>query len=380
MGARGAAADHLPRAARSCSTSAPAGAAAACARPRSSSSRSRAAESEELDRRALADGQRSPRPRAQPCSTKTEGNPLFVEETMRMLAERRRRAGVERIPDTLQALIAARIDRLRRREKALLQRAAVIGRIFWHGAIEHLSPELEALDVAARRPAAPRLRRSRSRARSISGETAFRFKHVLIREVAYAGLTKSARAEHHARFAEWLKERAGDELLEIRAYHLDHAASLLAELDGAAAGGARRARPPRRSRRPAGARSPARRTAPRAQLLAARGRARADARAAATWPPARRGGSATCRRSRVEMEEVLRRRDRRRRPLDEGKALTALAEVVAAARRRRRRPRGADRPGARRPGARRLDRPLRRAPRERHDRLDVRRPGRGASG
>ena len=56
---------------------------------------------------------------------------------------------------------------------------------------------------------------------------------MLIRDVAYASLTKSARAKHHATFAEWLRERAGDELLEIRAHHLDHAASLLAELDGA---------------------------------------------------------------------------------------------------------------------------------------------------
>ena len=68
---------------------------------------------------------------------------------------------------------------------------------------------------------------------SLSDETAYRFKHVLIREVAYSGLSKSARAEYHGRFAEWLAERTGDELLEIRAYHLDHAASLLAELDGA---------------------------------------------------------------------------------------------------------------------------------------------------
>ena len=68
---------------------------------------------------------------------------------------------------------------------------------------------------------------------SLSNETAYRFKHVLIRDVAYSSLTKSARAGHHARFAEWLGERAGDELLEIRAHHLDHAASLLADLDGA---------------------------------------------------------------------------------------------------------------------------------------------------
>src|SRR5213078_4156002 len=54
----------------------------------------------------------------------------------------------------------------------------------------------------------------------------------LIREVAYGSVSKSARADHHAAFAEWLKERAGDELLEIRAYHLDHAAKLTAELNG----------------------------------------------------------------------------------------------------------------------------------------------------
>src|SRR5678815_5936575 len=55
-----------------------------------------------------------------------------------------------------------------------------------------------------------------------------------IREVAYSGLSKSARAEHHARFAEWREERAGEELLEIRAFHLDRATALLAELDGTA--------------------------------------------------------------------------------------------------------------------------------------------------
>ena len=56
---------------------------------------------------------------------------------------------------------------------------------------------------------------------------------MLIREVAYSGLSKQSRAQQHRRFAEWLKERAGEELLEIRAYHLDQAASLLTELDGA---------------------------------------------------------------------------------------------------------------------------------------------------
>ncbi|HEX9351809.1 MAG TPA: AAA family ATPase [Gaiellaceae bacterium] len=162
---------------------------------------------------------------------KTGGNPLFLEEVMLTVAECGEEQAAAGIPDTLQALIAARIDRLAPASKAMLQRASVIGRSFWAGALEHLSSgesveetleDLQLRDLV--------VQQSRS---SLSNETAYRFKHVLIRDVAYASLTKSARASHHARFAEWLGERAGDELLEIRAHHLDHAASLLADLDGA---------------------------------------------------------------------------------------------------------------------------------------------------
>jgi class 3 adenylate cyclase/tetratricopeptide (TPR) repeat protein len=163
---------------------------------------------------------------------KTEGNPLFVEETVRMLIEEGVDGVPSRIPDTLQALIAARIDRLPLEHKTVLRRAAVIGRIFWEGAIVDLCEELggvsELLEELVLRDFLSREERS-----SISGETAYRFKHVLIREVAYAGLAKEARAALHRRFAGWLRERAGEELLEIRAYHLDHAATLVAELDGA---------------------------------------------------------------------------------------------------------------------------------------------------
>ncbi len=163
---------------------------------------------------------------------KTEGNPLFVEETVRMLAEANG-SRVDRIPDTLQALIAARIDHLPPGEKSVLQRAAVIGRSFWAGAVAYLGgdedDELEPLldDLLLREFV---LTEPRS---TISGEDAYRFKHVLIREVAYSGLSKTARASHHRRFAEWLGDRAREELLEVRAYHLDQAAALLAELDGA---------------------------------------------------------------------------------------------------------------------------------------------------
>jgi class 3 adenylate cyclase/tetratricopeptide (TPR) repeat protein len=162
---------------------------------------------------------------------KSEGNPLFVEETVRMFAERPR-AG-ERVPDTLQALIAARIDRLPPAQRVALQRASVMGRIFMRGALVHLSPDIDDIEHSLEELLLRDLVVRESRA-SISGEQAYKFKHVLIREVAYSALAKSARADLHQAFAEWLAERAGDELLEIRAFHLDQASLLLAELDGAA--------------------------------------------------------------------------------------------------------------------------------------------------
>jgi class 3 adenylate cyclase/tetratricopeptide (TPR) repeat protein len=178
---------------------------------------------------ALLDGELGSGAR-QALLDKTEGNPLFVEETVRMLSEANG-AGIERIPDTLQALIAARIDHLPPGGKELLQGAAVMGRIFWKGALGDLvlegtdiDPLLE--DLHLREFVLPEARST------ISGEDAFKFKHVLIREVAYGGLSKAARAGYHQRFAEWLRKRAGEELLEVRAYHLDHATALLAELDG----------------------------------------------------------------------------------------------------------------------------------------------------
>jgi tetratricopeptide (TPR) repeat protein len=164
---------------------------------------------------------------------RAEGNPLFVEETIRMLIESGSGNGsADRVPDTLQALIAARIDHLDPAAKTLLQRASVVGRVFWRGALEYLSPDVEGhealLDDLLQREFL--LREPRS---SISGETAYRFKHALIREVAYTGLAKLARAQYHARFAEWLAERTGEELVEIRAYHLDQAVEFLTELEGA---------------------------------------------------------------------------------------------------------------------------------------------------
>ncbi len=185
-----------------------------------------------LSQLAGAAGER-PMSLPQEALDRAEGNPLFVEETIRMLLE----SGVgngspDRVPDTLQALIAARIDHLDPDAKTLLQRGAVVGRVFWRGALEHLAPDVdgydELLDDLLQREFL--LREPRS---SISGETAYRFKHALIREVAYTGMAKLSRAQYHARFAGWLAERTGEELVEIRAYHLDQAVEFLTELEGA---------------------------------------------------------------------------------------------------------------------------------------------------
>jgi class 3 adenylate cyclase/tetratricopeptide (TPR) repeat protein len=159
---------------------------------------------------------------------RSEGNPLFLEEIAHALRDGR---GIEGIPDTVQALIAARIDALDTDEKQVLQSAALVGRVFWRGALESLAPDLEVpelLDVLVGREFLVPEQLS-----TISGDEAFRFKHGLIRDVAYGGMSKARRAEEHQTFAAWVAARAGDELAEIRAHHLDQASELLAELDGA---------------------------------------------------------------------------------------------------------------------------------------------------
>ena len=175
------------------------------------------------DRAGLSDDQRDA------VLARTEGNPLFIEETVRMLLE----ADGEPtgIPHTVQAMISARIDRLPVSERTVLRRAAVAGRMFWSGAVEALGDtqvedggldELVARDFLVREPRS-----------TIRGEEAYRFKHVLIRDVAYAGLSKSSRALLHHQMAQWLAGRpVADELVEIRAYHLDESAQLSAELEG----------------------------------------------------------------------------------------------------------------------------------------------------
>ena len=109
------------------------------------------------------------------------------------------------VPDTVQAVLAARIDLLSRTEKAALQTAAVIGRVFWSGPVcelvEGADPEFGLLQE--RDFVLPHARSS------IEGQREWLIKHALTREVAYESLLKAKRAPLHAGFAQWL-ERNGE--------------------------------------------------------------------------------------------------------------------------------------------------------------------------
>ncbi len=146
-----------------------------------------------------------------------EGNPFFIEELLAALIDRDLLASADggwtlralpaglELPDSVQALLSARIDLLGADEKATLQAASVIGRSFWTGPIYELLPEA-APDFRVLEDRGFVRRRAGS---SIPGETEFVFKHQLTREVAYAGLPKASRARLHAQFAAWLERLGG---------------------------------------------------------------------------------------------------------------------------------------------------------------------------
>jgi class 3 adenylate cyclase/tetratricopeptide (TPR) repeat protein len=173
----------------------------------------------------------------------SEGNPLFVGELVRMLVQdgalkregERWTTAVEladvEMPPTIQALLAARIERLRPEERTVLERAAVIGRQFSRAALTHLLPR-EISDLDTRLEA---LRRSELVEPDVGwfvGEPARRFHHVLIRDAAYRRILKGTRAELHARLADWLESRAGEavEHDETIGWHLEQAHRHLREL------------------------------------------------------------------------------------------------------------------------------------------------------
>src|SRR5947208_6020680 len=151
---------------------------------------------------------------------RAEGNPLYAEEYARMLAEHA--DGDLPLPETVQGLIAARVDGLAPEEKALLQEASVIGKVFWPGALPGSDEQI--LHSLERKEFVRRDRRS-----SIAGATQYAFLHALVRDVAYGQIPRAERAEKHRRAAEWLSSLSGDRTedhAEMLAHHYREALSL----------------------------------------------------------------------------------------------------------------------------------------------------------
>jgi len=140
------------------------------------------------------------------------GNPLYAEEYARMLTEN---PGADvRLPETVQGVIAARIDQLPAAEKSLLQDAAVLGKVFWPSALETASEQ--ALHGLERKEFIRRDRRS-----SVADETQYAFLHLLVRDVAYGQIPRARRMERHRAAAAWIEGLSPDRS-EDRAEMLAH--------------------------------------------------------------------------------------------------------------------------------------------------------------
>ena len=173
-----------------------------------------------------------------------EGNPLFVEEMVAMLIddgflvrEDDRWVAVGdlsevKVPATVQALIAARLDRLVPPERAVLERAAIIGKVFAASSIRTLAGEELAGTVDEGIRALVRKDLIRPDRGDLGEEDAYRFRHLLVRDAVYEAMPKQLRADLHARFADQLEReaRSGGELDEFVGYHLERSYRYLEEL------------------------------------------------------------------------------------------------------------------------------------------------------
>jgi class 3 adenylate cyclase/tetratricopeptide (TPR) repeat protein len=155
------------------------------------------------------------------------GNPLYAEEFVRLLADR----GLEprgesldasELPESVQALIAARLDTLSPERKSLLQDAAVLGKVFWLGALAEIGGrdpgevELALHDLARKELVRP------ARTSSMEGESEYSFWHLLVRDVAYSQIPRAERTRRHRAAAAWIERRAGarvEDLAEVLSHH-----------------------------------------------------------------------------------------------------------------------------------------------------------------
>ena len=157
------------------------------------------------------------------------GNPLYAEQFARMLVERGDVEDLD-VPETVQALVAARLDTLAPELKSLLQDASVVGRVFWTGAVAAIGGRdrdevRRGLNELVRREFVRSVRVS-----SVEREEELSFWHALVRDVAYQQIPRSPRAEKHLAASAWVEETAGERLedhAEILVYHYGRALELV---------------------------------------------------------------------------------------------------------------------------------------------------------
>jgi predicted ATPase len=149
------------------------------------------------------------------------GNPLYAEEFVALVQERGLGADQSSVlPESVQGILSARLDALSAEEKALLQDAAVLGRVFWAGALAQMA-DLDRREVERRLHALERrefIRRERRA--SVAEETEYAFRHLLVRDAAYAQIPRKQRAERHRLAAEWIETLGRpDDHAELIAHH-----------------------------------------------------------------------------------------------------------------------------------------------------------------
>ena len=232
------------------------------------------------------------------------GNPLYAEEFVRLVTDRGVSEDSAAVPESLQALIAARLDTLTPDRKSLLQDAAVIGKVFWAGALAEMGDrDQREVEHALHELARKELVRA-SRSSSMQGDAEYGFWHVLVRDVCYQQIPRADRATRHRLAASWLERKAGDrveDLADILAHHSLQALELTraaGQADASSRAGSTRAAVPR-ARRREGA-QPRHRVRGRLAATGARARAgRASGTSAHPHPQgSRRGDERRCQRGR----------------------------------------------------------------------------------
>jgi class 3 adenylate cyclase/tetratricopeptide (TPR) repeat protein len=182
---------------------------------------------------ALLDASVMPAELQQPILARAEGNPLYAEEYVRLLQDRdllvrsgaswELREGAEvPFPDSVRALIAARLDTLTPDAKSLLADASVVGKVFWAGAIAEMGGRALAEVTDALRELSRKELVRLSRRSSIEGEAEYSFWHILTSDVAYAQLPRASRAARHVAAARWIESRAPErieDMSDVLAYH-----------------------------------------------------------------------------------------------------------------------------------------------------------------